>query len=160
MQVEGTRPSLESVLTQEVQCSANLLACLEAERAALTRRDMDALQNTTREKLEHTRMLEQLEQQRETLVTGLGFNNDQDGLRRCFQSLPQTDTLAGLWSQILSNIEACRTGNLTNGGILESGRHHAEQALCILRGQSGAPAVYDPHGDTSTNLGQRELGKV
>ena len=30
----------------------------------------------------------------------------------------------------------------------------------ILRGQSGTPAVYNPDGDASASLGQRELGKV
>lgn len=160
MSAEGKQQSLHSVLTQEAQCSERLLACLQAERRALSQRDMDALQQTTQEKLQHTRQLEQLESQRETLVAALGFATDSAGLEQCFNSFAQSQNVKRLWQQILNNIEACRNGNLTNGGVLEANRQHVEQALCILRGQSGAPALYNPNGDTATDLGRRELGKV
>jgi flagella synthesis protein FlgN len=152
--------SLQTVLTQEVQCTERLLTCLNAERAALAGRDMPALEQTTGDKLRYSEELEQLERQREQLVTGLGFGTDAEGLRRCFSRQPQADTLMALWQQVLTNIQACRNGNLTNGGILEAGRQHIEQALRLLRGQSGAPSLYNPSGDRPANLGQRELGKV
>lgn len=160
MHSQRTQQSLQDVLTREVQCSELLLACLATERAALAKRDIPALEQTTAEKLQYTEELEQLEQQREQLVAGLGFAADSESLRRCLKSLPQASTLMQLWQQLLTNIDACRTGNLTNGGILEAGRQHVEQALLILRGQSGTPALYNPSGDRPTNLGQRELGKV
>ena len=160
MQAERTQHPLEKVLTEEVRCTECLLACLEAERSALTRRDLEALEHTTREKIQHTQSLEQLEQQREKLLAELGFTGNASGLQDCFKSLPRGDHLLRLWQQVLGNVEACQTGNLTNGGILESGRQHVEQALCILRGQSSTPSVYNPDGDTSASLGQRELGKV
>jgi flagellar biosynthesis/type III secretory pathway chaperone len=134
--------------------------CLDEERSALTGRDLAALEKTTREKVQHTQSLEQLEQQREKLVAELGFATDSSGQRRCFDSLPQADNLNSLWQRVLANVEACQTGNLTNGGILELGRQQVEQALGILRGQSNRPALYDPHGETATDLGRRELGKV
>ena len=160
MNAEGTQPTLESVLIEEVRCTEGLRSCLDAERSALTARDMDALQNTTREKLDYTRKLEALEQQREALIIRLGFGTDAEGVQHCIQSQPGPSALASLWQQILDNIDACRNGNLTNGGILESGRLHVEQALCILRGQSGKPTLYSPAGNTAADLGQRELGKV
>jgi flagella synthesis protein FlgN len=160
MQAEGTQQSLETVLTREVQCTECLLACLEAERSALTQRDLQALEKTTQDKIQHTQLLEQLDQQRQKLVAELGFATDADGLQHCLNSLSRADTLKHLWQQILANIEACQTSNLTNGGILESGRQHIEHALRILRGESATPSLYDPHGDTPANLGQRELGKV
>jgi flagellar biosynthesis/type III secretory pathway chaperone len=160
MYAEGTQHPLEKVLAQEVQCTGRLLECLEAERSALTRRDLDLLEKTTRGKIQYTRKLEELEAQREALVTELGFAPGPDTLLDCFKSLPQAETLSHLWKQVLDNTEACQAGNLTNGGILESSRQHVEQALSILRGQSGTPSLYDPNGDTSANLGQRKLGKV
>jgi flagella synthesis protein FlgN len=160
MYAERTRQSLQTILTQEVRCTEDLLACLNTERVALARRDMPALEQTTREKLRYTEELEQLERQREQLVVDLGFGTDAESLRSCFKSLPQADTLKQLWQQVLVNIETCRNGNLTNGGILEAGRRHVEQALLILRGQSGAPALYNTNGDSTANLGQRDLGKV
>ncbi|MEA2078455.1 MAG: flagellar protein FlgN [Pseudomonadota bacterium] len=160
MQAERTQQSLEDALTREVQCTERLLACLEAERSALTQRDLQTLEKTTQDKIQHTQLLEQLDQQRQKLVSELGFATDAEGLRHCFNSLPRADTLKHLWQQILSNIEACQTGNLTNGGILEAGRQHIEDALRILRGQSATPSLYDPNGDTAANLGQRDLGKV
>jgi flagella synthesis protein FlgN len=161
MQAEGTRPTLESVLREEVRCTEGLLSCLETERSALTARDMNALQVSTGEKLDHTRRLEQLELQREALITQLGFDTDPDSLQRCFRSQPGAAKLTQLWQQVLNNIEACQTCNLTNGGILESSRQHIEQALCILRGQTDNATLYNPAGgNTATDLGQRELGKV
>ena len=160
MQAESAQQSLQDVLTREVQCTESLLVCLEAERSALTQRDLQALETTIQDKIQHTQKLEQLDQQRQKLLSELGFAADTDGSQLCLDSLPRADALKHLWQQILTNIGACQTGNLTNGGILESGRQHIEQALRILRGQSTTPSLYDPHGDTSANLGQRELGKV
>jgi len=160
MHAEGKQHPLESVLTREVQCSERLLECLEAERSALTKRDMDGLETSINNKIQYAQSLEQLERERESLVSELGFASDADGLRLCFNSLPQADNLKRLWQQLIANIEACRSSNLTNGGILESGRQHVEQALSILRGQSGSPSLYDTRGSHAANLGQRELGKV
>ena len=160
MPAERTQQSLEDLLTREVHCTQCLLVCLEAERSALTRRDLQALEKTTRDKIAHTRQLEQLDEQRQKLISALGFATDAGGLWRCLDSLPRADALKHLWQQILNNVEACQADNLTNGGILESGRQHIDQALRILRGQSATPSLYDPHGDTSADLGQRELGKV
>ncbi|MEN8762602.1 MAG: flagellar protein FlgN [Thiogranum sp.] len=160
MQEERVQQSLEDVLTREVRSTECLIACLEAERSALTLRDLQALEMTIQDKIQHTQQLEQLDQQRQKLLSELGFAADADGIQLCFDKLPRADTLNHLWQQILTNIEACQTGNLINGGILESGRQHIEQSLRILRGQSTTPSLYDPHGDTSANLGQRELGKV
>ncbi len=161
MNEHGTqRQSLEATLAQEVECSRKLLACLDAERNALIARDVDTLETTVREKLDHAQTLERLEARREELVLALGYRNDGEGLQQCFRDQPRAERLSELWTRLLGNIEACRAGNLANGGILESGRQNVEQALCILRGQNGAPAVYAPDGEARASLGQRELGKV
>ncbi len=160
MDAERTQQSLQAILAQEVQCTECLLTSLNTERTALARRDMSTLEQTIQEKVQYTEELEQLEQQREQLVMALGFSNDADSWRHCLKSLPQADTLMQIWQQILLNIEACRDGNLTNGGILEVGRRHVEQALLILRGQSATPSLYNTNGDSTANLGQRNLGKV
>ena len=160
MQADRTQQSLAEVLTKEAQCSESLLACIEAERAALTGRDLRALEKTTQDKIRQTERLEQLDQQRRELLSALGFAADAEGLRLYFDSLSSAEGPKQLWQQILTNIEACRSGNLSNGGILESGRQHIEQALRILRGQSTAPSLYEASGDTAADLGQRELGKV
>jgi flagellar biosynthesis/type III secretory pathway chaperone len=160
MQSDGTQRSLEEVLAKEVECTGRLLGCLETERSALTRRDLQALEKTTEEKIQYTRSLEQLDQRRQKLLSELGFTANSEGVQQCIDSLPGAETLQRLWQQVLTNVEACQNGNLTNGGILESGRQHVEQALRILRGQSAVPSLYDPNGDTAAGLGQRELGKV
>ena len=160
MYAEGAQQALHSVLHEELECSGRLLACLESERNALGRRDMDTLQQTTAEKLQLSQQLEALDTRRAGLVTGLGFGADAASLGKCFNSLPHAGELKRLWRQILANLEACRNGNLTNGGILEASRQHAEQALCILRGQTGTTTLYSQAGDAAADLGRRELGKV
>lgn len=160
MYAEGKPQALQTVLNEEVECTGRLLGCLESEHSALTRRDMDALQETTAEKLHLSQQLESLEHRRTQLVAELGFGDDAASLGQCFDSLPQANIFKRLWRQVLGNLEACRNDNLTNGGILEASRQHAEQALCILRGQSGSPALYSQAGDATADLGRRELGKV
>jgi len=160
MHSEGNQHPIETLLTQEIECSQQLLDCLESERTALIERDIDALEITTRQKLNCSQQLEQLETRRGALVESLGFKNTPDNLRHCFKTLPGANRLSNLWQRVLSNIESCRASNLSNGSILESGRQHVEQALCILRGQNTAPSVYAQDGEARANLGQRELGKV
>jgi flagellar biosynthesis/type III secretory pathway chaperone len=162
MPAERKSHSLPDILTRQVQCTEHLLTCLGAERDALASRDIQTLEDTTATKLQYTRELEQLEQQRQQLMVELGFGDitDNESLRRCFKSLPQAETLLKLWGRILTNLDTARHGNLANGGILEAGRRHVEQALMILRGQTATPALYNPNGDRSANLGQRDLGKV
>lgn len=160
MQAEGKQHALQQVLTGEVACTQQLLACLDTERTALAQRDMDTVQQTTAEKLQLSQQLEALEQRRARVIAELGFGADAASLGKCFNSLPQAAVLKRLWRQILANLEGCRNGNLTNGGILEASRQHVEQALCILRGQSGTTTLYSQAGGAATDLGRRELGKV
>jgi flagellar biosynthesis protein FlgN len=157
MQAEGKQHALHTVLTGQVRCTELLLDCLTTERSALARRDLDKVQQTTAEKLRLSQELETLEQRRETLVAELGFGAGKRRPGKWYDSLP---ACRRLWKQVLDNLENCRNSNLTNGGILEASRQHVEQALCILRGQSGAPALYGQDGDTAADLGRRELGKV
>ena len=160
MDNEGNRHLLEITLSQEVECSRELLDCLESEQAALLKRDLESLEITTNRKFDCSQQLEQLEIRRDALIKSLGFENTPGKLPQCFTTLPCAEQLSRLWAQLLENIEACQTRNLTNGGILEAGRQHVEQALGILRGQTGAPSVYAQDGEARANLGQRELGKV
>lgn len=161
MRAEGMQHPLEALLAQEVDCTEQLLKSLEAERVALTQRDMHALAQNTQEKINNIQLLEELEQERERLLAELGFSGGPADMGTYLENLPgNTHRLQKLWQQVLANTEACRTGNLTNGGILEASRQHVEQALGILRGQAGSPALYDPKGETAPHLGQRDLGKV
>ncbi len=160
MNAERTRHQLESVLRQEAECTDSLRKALEAERSALVQRDVDALESAIQEKITHTQALEKLDGQRQEMVSGMGFASDAQGMMRCLVSLPGSAGLTRLWQKVLRNIRECQTDNLTNGGILESGRHQVEQALRILRGQQGSPTLYTPHGETPANLGRRDLGKV
>lgn len=160
MNTEQNTQALEQILRQQVTCSALLLECLKFERDALSKRDMDELEKFTNDKLEHTQVLEQLELKREGYLSERGYSNDVGGMQQCCRALPQSDLLLALWDEIMGNIQACQASNMTNGGILELGRKHVEQALSILRGQNNTPSVYNTNGSTSPHLGQRELGKV
>jgi flagella synthesis protein FlgN len=160
MSANAAQPSLEAVLEQELQYTELLLQTLSAERTALASRDLAALESTTNDKIELYQKLESLDAQRQNIVAELGFQPGRAEFTRCFESLPEAMKLAKLWLQIMTNIEACKTSNLINGGVLESGRQQVEQALGILRGQGGAPGLYTPAGVTSANLGHRKLGEV
>ncbi|HHJ12828.1 MAG TPA: flagellar protein FlgN [Gammaproteobacteria bacterium] len=160
MNHEGNRHPLEITLSEQLDCSQQLLACLSSERNALLGRDTQALQNITREKLDCTRRLDMLEEQRDQAVRALGFRNTIEDIPRCLASLPGARRLGALWRQLIENMEACRAANLANGAILEANRQQAEMALGILRGETATPAVYAADGDARAQFGQRELGKA
>jgi flagellar biosynthesis/type III secretory pathway chaperone len=161
MHAEGMPHALQSVLTQEVECTERLLESLKTERSALAQRDMSALAGSTERKLALTQRLETLEEEREQLLAGMGFTGQASDLTAYLAThAGVADKLLDLWQRVLGNTEACRRANLTNGGILEASRQNVEQTLRILRGQTGSPSLYDPNGETAPHLGQRELGKV
>ncbi|HFD79951.1 MAG TPA: flagellar protein FlgN, partial [Gammaproteobacteria bacterium] len=118
MPAQGASQPMESLLKQEVACSEQLLECLQRERGALAQHDLDALEQITRTKLEHSEQLERLEQERRHQLAMLGFDQDGEGLRQYCKTLPNYTQLFQLWQQVISNIEACQADNLTNGGIL------------------------------------------
>ena len=141
-------------------CSASMLECLASEQIGLASRNLEQIEQTTQRKLDLTREMEKLENQRVTLVTSLGHKNDSAGMMACIQQQPNAGLLARLWQDILDNLAACRDCNLTNGGILALGRRQAEQALSILCGQHSSPGLYSQEGDTSPGYGNRHLGKA
>ncbi len=151
------KQQLVDTLQSQLACSKTLLQCLDSERDGLTARNLEQIEQSTRDKLELTRSLEQLDARRTGLLEKMGYANDARGMHQCMQDLPETKPL---WLHILDNLSACRNGNLTNGAILESGRQQAEQALTILRGQHNSPKLYNPEGNTAPNFGNRELGKA
>lgn len=160
MNTEHASPSLESILRQAAECSEQLVDCLEAERLALMKRDLEALGEAISDKTRLTAMLETLDAQRQQALGKLGYTADEPGLKACFASLPADSALPALWDRLMINIGKCRNSNIANGGVLESSRQHVEQALGILRGQHGTPTLYSAEGNTAPDLGRRELGKV
>ncbi len=160
MNTQRSPLTLEQILQHEVECTEHMIACLRKERSALTSRNLEALEEASNDKNRYAEVLEDLDRGREQSLRTLGYTSDTRGMNQCFSDLPNGSKLSTLWDSILANLRACQDGNITNGGILEHSRHHVEQALGILRGQSGAPAVYSSQGSASADLGQRELGKV
>ena len=151
------KQQLVDVLQSQLACSKSLLQCLESERIGLTTRNLEQIEQSTRDKLGLTQTLEQLDARRTSLLNDLGYSSNARGMHQCIVELPETKPL---WLHILENLSACRNSNLTNGAILESGRQQAEQALTVLRGQHNSPKLYNTEGNTRPNFGNRELGKA
>lgn len=160
MHAQRMQQQLEAILERQAHCSTELLQCLESERQALTAHDTDALELITRDKTRHTQALDELDARREQMVTGLDCGSGAEGMQRCLEMFGSESHLADLWDRIIGNIRACRDNNIANGGILELGRLHVEQALAILRGSTAGPPAYDAQGEVRSSLGQRELGQV
>ena len=152
--------TLEQILQHQLECTEHMIECLQKERAALVSRDLNTLEEAVNDKSRYAEVLEELDRGREHSIRMLGYKADIKGLQQCFNDLPNGAKLSGLWDRMLTNLRACQDDNIANGGILEHSRQHVEQALGILRGQSGSPSVYSAQGNAAADLGQRELAKV
>lgn len=136
-------------LQHELQTVSRLMELLLQEHAALVAHDPGALEKAAHDKQQQLTKIESWEQERNQLLSRGGHPATQAGMEQYLkaQSHPQLDRL---WQQLLSLSAQCHHQNQINGGIVETGRHHIQRALAILRGVSPDAELYGPAGKTRT----------
>lgn len=148
MMPEGSRGLAEAQATVLARLQAAILelrAVLDAERAALVRRDPLALDAATSAKTSLLQRVDALDAERRRLW-GLG-------------PVPQRDAAA--WQELGRQLEACRNINEANGALVARQLAFVRRALDILNGAGeGPPALYDPSGHTRTQRFVRSFSQA
>ena len=134
--------ALASVLDEMQQRADQLLATLEAERAALDGADAEALDEAGGRKQAIMQQLEQLDAERQLLV------------RQHPAGDPRRDSR---WSQILQLLRQCHALNQRNGRLVNQRLAHMRQALAILTGHAGEGELYGSGGELHGSLRSKTL---
>lgn len=138
-------------LQHELQAVSRLMELLLQEQAALAAHDPGALEKAAHDKQQQLSKIESWEKERNQLLSRSGHPETQAGMEQYLkaQSHPQLDRL---WQQLLSLSAQCHHQNQINGGIVETGRHHIQRALAVLRGVNPAAELYGPAGKPQSML--------
>lgn len=152
-----------TLIQQQSECAAQLHNTLLAEAAALTARDIEAIQRHALEKSEQTGRMEQLAQEQRRLLEGAGLPFSAEGFSTFIDRLAPAlaAKLHQAQQQLKTALEACQRQNLVNGNIIAANRQSAESALAILRGQlSTDNLLYSAAGQTVAAATSKPLLKA
>lgn len=148
-------------LQNEIDAISRLLEYLEQEHTALANSDPDVLNRVVNEKHEAIHRLESISKHREQCMLqqfGYSVGLDADN------PFEQNQTLASLWSKLVTLAQQCRDKNRINGAIVEGLSRQSRQALDILHGllpsNSANTGTYDHTGHTFNSSEKRSLTHV
>jgi flagellar biosynthesis/type III secretory pathway chaperone len=141
---------LAAVLDERIAAMSAVLEALQSERAALERRDAEALSSAVSAKQDSVRRADALPADARSLLAELG------GSRRRGGGDP---ALGPRWQQLIGLTEQCRALNDGNGLLINGQRRIVDQALCLLRGQN-SPPTYGADGAASGRPAARTLASI
>jgi len=169
---------LTLLLNSELTCLQNLLDTLNQEFEALTRSDIEALEQITLQK--NTALAKQAEStiSRQNFAATListnvtdvsggiaGKNtatseNTKQGLQQLIANYENQADLSKTINELQLLAEQCQTTNRSNGRLILQKQKHTRNALDILRQADSNPSTYSGQGDTVTKTEGRILGKA
>lgn len=141
--------------------SKKLIDILESEQQALLTEDYDSLGTLIEQKLSVSQELDQVEIQRQEIVSQAGYQKDNTAMSELLnanQDTPATKLLADSWTHLMTTLQAAADQNHLNGILLEKQRLYVKRALNILFEQSPNTDVYDAAGETSQPKYTRSVG--
>lgn len=135
-------------LTGNLQRETSLLqrftAVLRDEAAALSPSPLlDSLHAISDQKIEFTKTLDALNDERNLLLAGLGFEPEYAGME---QAQAAHVELRLTWSAVLEAALAARTQNDANGVLVHERIQETRQSLDALKAMQAATSVYDARG--------------
>ncbi|RTZ47538.1 flagellar protein FlgN [Candidimonas sp. SYP-B2681] len=135
---------LQQCLEQEVDLVGAFIEILKAEAQVLTEvGDIDALSETTEKKNQYADQLMMVGDERQGLLTRLGFSEDKAGLQAAADAYPALSTPC---QALLEKAQLASDLNASNGKIIDTFLGHNQQALDTLRNLTGAGNLYDASG--------------
>jgi len=135
---------LQTVLEQEKSLVQEFVAALETEARVLTEPgDDQALGESTATKNRYAEQLAAIGEQRQALLTTLGYSADKAGLDTLAADHP---TLQPLCSGLLEKARQASELNASNGIIIDTFLAHNQQALDTLRSLASIGNLYDASG--------------
>lgn len=138
--------SLQTSLSQETGLVQEFIAVLEHEATVLLEGGDDkALGASTETKNTYADQLATAADQRQGLLTQLGYSADKAGLDALAQAHP---TLLPLCRKLYEAAERANELNVSNGIIIDTFLTHNQQTLDSLRVLAGSGDLYDASGRT------------
>jgi flagella synthesis protein FlgN len=146
---------LARILDEQIEAMQAVRDALEAERAALSARDGDALLAAVNGKAGAIASAESLEWRRQEALARLGLG---DRFPRAGRAFSADSGIGQRWQQVLALTEQCRALNEANGQMVRGQRRRVDGALRVLRGEAVATTEYGPGGEERPRATQRSLG--
>jgi flagella synthesis protein FlgN len=135
---------LQECLEQEIDLIQAFIAVLEEEAQALNEAgDTDALAECTEAKNRYADQLALVAEERQSLLTQMGYPGDKPGLDAATLDHPQ---LRELCKALLEIAATASTMNASNGITINTFLAHNQQALDMVRSLAGATNLYDASG--------------
>ena len=152
--------SLPELLVTELAELKRFCVLLDEERSALTGAQADRLPDIATEKSTLAARLNQLEAQRDALLTASGFPHGRAGIDAWLAGRPKADADRGRWNELLKLALQARDGNETNGRLINILLKQNQEALSVLL-SGGTESIYGADGQ-QRNLaaGKRSFGAV
>lgn len=147
------------LLSTDIDTAQQLLALLEQEFEALSKRDLDALQALLVKKQPALRILEQHSAERGQLLLQNDATADLRGLQEFATRSPLASQLLDSSSQLNALVEQCQAANLRNGRLIRSNQTSVNSMLNIIRG-TGASTLYDKTGSAASTNKQRPFSQA
>ncbi len=154
-------PSLvQQMIAQDTHTSAQLKELLLQERALLEAREHDPLPGLIEQKDQLLDRLSQSARQRQQLLQSLGLNPDNQSWEDLLKSHKALSPLLDDWHCLQTLFTECQTLNEVNGRMIARSRQTLGKLLNILRGQVGAPQLYNQSGNATGSGSTHTLAKA
>jgi len=151
---DDARRRLEDLLDHEIEVARTLAGTLDAERAALTGKAPQAVEQQAAEKMRLLGAIEALEDERRAV--SVAAEQELPGAR-----VPRgtgiANSVAERWRTLMELMAGCRTENEINGYIINLRQGQIKQLIGVVRGAS--PLTYTSQGKTFARA-QRALAKA
>ncbi len=148
-----------ALLKKDLTKADQLLQYLEAEKAAIEKRDFTGYHGLQNNKKQLLIEIESLDRERQGLMQEMGFAADKEGFEEFLEKVPTNwrARFEDLWESLSAKMNRCRDLNQINGKILLHAQIATERLMQMIKGVSSNQTVYRANGRTTQSGDQRRL---
>jgi flagellar biosynthesis protein FlgN len=144
-----TRDTLSRLLAEENGALGEFETLLDREYGALTRRDIDALEQLADARQTNVVQLLKIEEERRSLCGMLGFGTDLHGLAKLIAWCDPLNSLHARYEECATRAKKCRELNDRNGILVGAQIKRVEGLLGAMTGAAAEPRGYGPRGHSN-----------
>jgi len=150
-----------AVLRDEQAALAAFAGLLHAEQDALVQGDAGRVAELAAEKADSIELLTHLGEQRKRHLAAQDLNDNAEGMLAWLKRNSGFGAAAGkIWRELLTQAEAARRINETNGLLIQSKLHQNRLKLAVLQTAAASGGVYCSDGQLGPLRGTRSLSHV
>ena len=154
-----TGPEFAASLQLERAAAETFLRILQTEQDSLVQGDSERLEVLARDKTEMVRQLVKLDERRNRYLVSQTLTPDRKGMEAWLVASPDKKAATVVWRDLLRLAQAARQLNYINGQVIAARLQHNQQTFAALQGAAGHPSLYNPHGQTFSVSGGRQLAR-